>query len=528
MKIYKKRALSLIVLTIFALSFITIPTAFAEIGRPDIVEGYTGIKVGQTLTVKGGVDSLTSGSEVKIYWDYADGPNEHYLASGYGEPDGSYEVEIEVPVTTVGDHFVWVRDVSTDDTNTSLPITIVPSITATPNSGLKTDSITIEGYGFESEEEVWIGFYNFTTCPWAYDYVWSPADNLTSEDTDDTGYFTKNIAVPSDVTFYSANYVFNATSFSGTNAEINFTVTASFDLSATEGPAGSVITIDARGYTPGAPIGSTNVSIQYPSGYWQTTLINLVSETTVSTGSNEGQFSVDLVIPSLPDGEYTIKLDDGTVSGTLNFTVSGNTKVVADPTFGAPGTIITVTGENYTQKAGADVTITINGMNPKTVEVDANGDFETTYSVPATSFDTHDLLAVDEYDVNDTFSFKVGILAVIIQPLSALAGTELTISGVGFYEFGNYNITFGGDLMEYGGEVASPGETVYTKMWVPTVEPGEYEVAIIDDNGATLGVSFTVTGGTTLTPTPSDVALGYNLTLNGVGFAQNGGDADVE
>ena len=94
------------------------------------------------------------------------------------------------------------------------------------------------------------------------------------------------------------------------------------------------------------------------------------------------------------------------------------------------------------------------------------------------------------YGLDAEDDFKVGLIALIINPTSGTAGTELSITGIGF-EDGLYNLTFGDDLNEGYGTVVS--EAIADTFWVSNVEPGTYEVLIVDAVGNELTVLFTVT-----------------------------------
>jgi hypothetical protein len=144
------------------------------------------------------------------------------------------------------------------------------------------------------------------------------------------------------------------------------------------------------------------------------------------------------------------------------------------------------------------------------------GEFTTIASVPAKEFKLWIFNAYDEYDVNGSDTFKIGILAVILSPTSGASGSMLTVTGVGFEAASNYNVSFNGEVVANG--IVGAGEDLSTTFYVPTVEPGEYSLLVNDAPGNELDVPYTVTATTTLEAKPSNVAVLYNLKLNGENF----------
>jgi hypothetical protein len=504
MKIYKKRALSLIVLTIFVLSFVALPSVHAEIGAPTITPGGP-LHVGDIINVAG-TGTLTSGSEVRVYWDYVAGPNSQYIGSGYGEPDGSYSVDVEIPVTTVGIHYVWVLDVETGDTNRSVGVTVDPSLVANPTVGQPDDWIQLSGYGFPSEEEVWI-----TWPPVVGNLTTSPASVMS----DDIGSFSCQVQVPSLA--YGA-YTITATSFSGETANDAFDIQATIDLSESAGPTGWVLGIHGEGFEPDAVLDSSNFTIG-PA------IPMPVVGDTVTVGT-DGTFDANVVIPQAPAGVWTIVVDDttlGTATGT--FEIDGVAYVDVDPTFGAPGATIGVTGGNFTRIAGIDVVLYMDASYLTTLSTDSNGMISGTFSVPALSFDPHTVTATDENGIIGTDGFKVGILAVILSPVSGDSGDWITLTGVGFDPAAAYNVTLDG--IRVGTGVVAGDETIYVEFNVPGLAPGEYLVVVNDASGNEFETSFTVTAAPSLTTDPSNAANKYNVTLIGVNFAYGPGPRSV-
>jgi len=90
-------------------------------------------RVGDTITLTGAVGEVPAGSSVEVYWDYVIGPNAYLLNTTTGSLDGSYEVQIDVPETTVGDHYIWVLYTATGMTVHSGAITVIESESPHPS-----------------------------------------------------------------------------------------------------------------------------------------------------------------------------------------------------------------------------------------------------------------------------------------------------------------------------------------------------------------------------------------------------------
>ncbi len=461
----------------------------------DYVSADTGDK-GDTLTVIG--SGVTAGTTVNVYWDFASGTSIHLLNTTEGDPDGTFELEIDVPSDTVGPHYLWATDVSTGETVSWGTFTMVPKLSLSPSSGLVDDEITISGYGYTDEANLTftIGSANLTV---------SPSDVETDED----GYFTVTFDVPDDV---YATYVITVTDFYDVTESANFVLGASITLTPEEGPTGAVVVVAGRGWTEDANITFTlgGITVQ-------------VVDDDVVTVDDDGEFSVDVVIPDMgTEDEYSLNATEtGSAKGPASedFEVVGLPEFEVSPTYGAPGATITVTGSNFTQIAGTEVTITLDSSPVSslvTAETEADGTFTATFTSPAVAFETYTVTAVDEYSIDEDDAYKVGLIALIINPISGESGTRIAMTGIGFTA-GLYNVTFGDDLYEDFGTVV--GEALSDNFYAPNVAPGIYTILIIDQDENELSVQFSVTAASTVSIDPVVAPNDYNVSISGDNFA---------
>jgi len=197
---------------------------------------------------------------------------------------------------------------------------------------------------------------------------------------------------------------------------------------------------------------------------------------------------------------WKIVADDGfdqTTGNVWNFTTrpeeAQRTPMVSiSPRFGAPGSEIIVSGYNFTPMN--DVTLylngTENGIELVSTTTNSNGSFTTPFTVPAVAFQEYPIYAIDENNVTASETFKVGIIAIIISPTSGYPGTEVTLTGTGFYP-GGYNASLGNiTVIELG--VVSAGETLSDVFTVPALPPDMYRLTVVDGNENELSVMFTV------------------------------------
>ncbi len=488
---------------------IVVPPATPDFSIDYITPGD--VQYDDTLVIIG--SGVTAGTTVNAYWDYASGIYANLLNSTVGKPSGRFEVEIDVPSDYAGDHWLWVVDVSTGETISSDAITMIPRIKLSPSSGLAEDEVTIKGYGFTDEA-------NFTSLTFgAYAITTTPEDI----ETDENGFFEYTFDVPEDATYN--DYTVTATDFYGESASKKFTLGASITLDPEEGPTGTKVEVEGRGYTDDATISFT----------MDGKTVHVVEDDVVTVKS-DGTFSAEIVIPGMDDvDEYEITATESLGlkgPGKEDFDVLGIQEIEVDPTYGSPGATITVTGANFTQIAGTEVTVMIGAQILVTAETESDGTFEDTFISPAIEFTTYDVVATDEdYDIVADDAFKVGLIVLIINPTSGEAGTKLSLTGIGFAE-GDYNVTFTSsdstltELSEEHGTISS-AEALSDTFYVPNFEPGTYYLTVSDTDENELTVHFTVTAISKVVFDPAVAPNDYNVSIEGINFADVK-DGDVE
>ena len=506
MKRNSRGMLSIIVIAILSLSIALPFITVSAISTPLLTPGGPYL-VGDTIMVSDTAGGVSSGSVVEYYWDYVAGPNAVLLNTSLGQPDGGYETNVDVPETPSGWHYIWVKDVATGATVSSAALYIGSSIEADPTSGLGGDVVEVTAYGYNDSAEIWFGLFNQTAVG-VLD--WQSSANLTTSpgtaETDEYGSAIVDVTVPSGIVY--GIYTINCTD--GINwAFFNFTVGPSLVIAVDEGPSGYVISFTGRGYNNSDTIVEGEV-------FWDGWAIPIVGDT-IDVDS-DGDISGEVVAPTDTLAAHNLTVYDGIWSAYDMFTIDGTSVVEVTPTYGPPGTSVTVRGYNFTQIDGTEVDLTIGASTALgTVETNADGTFEATVTAPAIAFGSYPINGTDEYGLNGTDTYKIGILAMLFYPTSGDTGTNVTITGTGFSLGGMYNATLGDELVVENGGIDG-SETLIDWFTVPNMDPGTHTLTVEDDLGNELSGIYTVTADASLTSDPTEAAVGYNVSFTGNGF----------
>jgi hypothetical protein len=501
-----------------------IPTVQVKAIQATDISATSGDK-GDEVTVMG--TGVTGGADISVYWDNA---LKETFTSGSGklnttesEPNGSFEIMFEVPEGLAGAHYIWVKDVSTGDVDPDpIEFTVLPKLSASPDSGLPDDDVTLKGYGFGDEVDV--DEVNVT------DDFGEPVDYGSTE-TSELGSFTLSFEVP-DVGY--GEYTITVMDNEGNVASDTFTVGASITLSKDSGPVGSYLRVEGRGFTNDALIDIGDIVIGEDPTWFTCWIDN--DDDPVEVNS-QGKFRADIVIPSAPEGEWDIMVTEqvGGVPGafaTAGFEIDedGQASIELDPEYGPFGTRITVKGFNFSQLNGLDVTVLVDGPEAETFETDSDGTFEGTVRVTADGPTAVVLAMQADQFIEADENFRVGAVSVILTPDEGPAGTRVTLSGDGFSaaDGDQWNATFEGEEWAESTNIPGSGFIQKTDLWVPSMEPGVYQVIVTEeDTDIQVITEFTITENTYIELNPVVAPNKYNVTVKGYNFAELPEDADL-
>jgi hypothetical protein len=542
-----KRAITVLILTVMILSMMPLMPVKADIGNVVVYEddGVTGTDHGEydeTIVVKG--DGVTAGEDVKLGWDGLkawDG-EKGILNTTEADGDGSFEIWFDVPEATNGTHYIWLKDTDTGDTwgGVTDPVSafnVHSRIKFDPSSGLIDDKITVKGYGFAEEEE--IKELVFIIVAYAdINVTLSPSH----PETDDLGSWEATFRVPTlghdkyDVEVWSRN--------DDTRGLKSFTVGPSITLDVDEGPVGTVVEISGRGFTDLQVIDTGSVTIIHED--WANGVLCFV--TNDDTVEN-GKFKIEIVVPSVDkeDDDYDIVVDDGAGrDADEGFEVTGLAEIEAEPEFGSQGSTISIKGYNFTQESGEEVSLELydeDGLVYITdideYDTDGQGEFEGTFTIPARSSGVYTLMAkqeghgtTDDYNINGTTSFRIGLMIVIPTPNHGPSGALITLTGTGFTENEDWNATLGDETLVDDGDVDGDSNLELNgevpTFFVPTMDPGTYTLTVLDiDSEIEVEADFTVTATTMAETDPLVAPNEYNVSITGRYFSEEEG-TDIE
>ena len=508
-----KKAITLLILVTMIIALI--PALPVQAITVDVLGTTTG-DYGDTITVTGA--GVTAGADVSVYWDnalketFTDGSGK--LNTTDAESSGSFEINLDVPEAVAGDHYIWVKDMSSGDAmRYAAAFTVVPKLSTSPSSGLPGDTITLKGYGYGDEVDV--DAVNIT------DDI-GPAVTYPSTETSDLGSWTGTFKIPTG-TAYNDQYNITAMDNEGNIDTGELKVGASISLSQDMGPVGSYITVSGRGFTPTATIEAGDIDIN-GTAVW-------IYDEPITVKST-GKFTAKIIIPSVAvDEDWIITaIETGGLGNNAeaDFEVDGEAEIEVTPQYGPIGSYVEVEGWNFSAKSGEDVTVELDAAGTKDFETDSNGHFKGTYRIPG-AFGTPDLDAFQtDFGIMADVAFRIGSITVILTPNEGPAGTRVEISGGGFDATDSWNATFDGDewvdstLVNVGGVIAATA-------WVPSIEPGVYEVVIIEeDSEITVTVEFVITEATSIETDPMVAPNEYNVTIIGHNFAEAPDDPTLE
>jgi len=505
-----KKTASILLIASFLLSIIPVPVMGAGV-ITDItdIDGtpITGGVYGDVVRVYG--EGVTAGVEMNMYWDSLtvwDGEN-GFLNSSEAYPDGTFEIWFEVPEGVNGPHYLWFDDTGDDPSFGPESFTVDAMIRLTPGSGLSGDKITINGYGFGDEEDV--------------DTIEFDSDDLSTNPgipvTDELGSWEATFNVPSKA---DNDYTITAEDADANAASETFAIGPAIGLDVEEGPVGTFVEVDGRGFTPSGSVTSITLG-GVDCG---------VTDESDRDIDNDGEFTFECAMPSVSKSgkEYELFVsDDGGKDAKTYFTITGLTGIVLDPMFGPPGTSVSIEGSNFAPSK--QVTISVGTTDVKTLQANSNGEISGSFGIPAIASGTYDVTAEQEdYNIEESRAFRVGTMVAILTPTTGPTGTEVALMGTGFTAGGEWNASMNGKSL-FEDQSVGGDTTLFGTFYVPTLEPGEYTVTITDvDEEIRVMKEFTVTDKTSITMEPIAAPVEYNVTIEGSYFAESDNEIEVE
>ena len=459
---YNRVFRTLVLALIFSLLVLAIPAtpALASIGA--ITISPTNGPVGTTVMASGAGFALNTNYFVKF--------GTTTVVMGTCDINGTFSTSFPVPTKARGQYPVTV---TTDDGDTSNAptFTITPKITLSPSSGGVGDTVTVDGTGFAASSSVTIYF---------------DSTSVKTVTTDANGIFD-------DATFTVPESLVGTHTVKGKDTEdsptVNFTTTQKVTVTPTSGAVGDTVTITGSGFAA-----SSNVTI-----YFDTASVG-----TATTNATGGFTNNTFIIPSTSRGSHTIKAQDASSNyATATFTVAQ--KITITPTSGAPGMTITVSGSGFA--ASKPVTIKYNAVtvttNPATIETDATGSFNISFTVPASVAGTYAVEVSDgtyTASTNFTITINITLSQVTSEASPGHVGMEITMSGTGFKPNSQIKITYTSAPIALATITSNSAGAFSATFKIPKSEHGAHTLTASDGTN-TLQATFTMEQTAPATPT---------------------------
>ncbi|AKG53006.1 hypothetical protein DGWBC_0319 [Dehalogenimonas sp. WBC-2] len=482
------RALPVMLLAALALTATAAPVS-ATVSPPSGIVG-SALSISQT-----GVANSTA---YTVYFAQS-GTDRASAGSVTSSGTGVISASVQVPALPTGTYEVWLRPATGTAYNAG-SFAIAPSLTIAPTSAAVGTTVSVIGNGFAANSIMAVYFGSLST----------PAVQTTSNP---AGSFSAQFTVPSVprslYTIYARDSSFNIA-----YASPGLTVTPGIaTISAATGKVGDTITLTGGGFTA-----SGSVSI-----FWNNS--DGTALATVNADSN-GSINANIIIPAAVRGAHNIIARD--ISTTTNtpgkqFTVTP--KIVLNPSTGAVGSSISVTGTGFGESTSISFEwdgTAIAGVTAATTN--STGSFTKTFNIPTAISGEHTITARDA----SSSAEAVYTLAakITLTPTSGTSGIQVSLSGSGFHPGVTITITYDNTVLSTapGNIVSLANGTFSASFTVPGGVAGNHTVTASDGLGNTATSSFTSTLSADISPVTSTASpgnVGQDLTITGIGFLPN-------
>jgi hypothetical protein len=355
--------------------------------QTDLIEGPVGTEV--TLNGYG----FSNGQDIRVTL-YQGAVEKGEEETADANSNGSWTLTYTIPSTPRGNYIlkveakegtIWVGWVNKD-------FKVTPQITTNTDEGTVGQTIEVSGTGFASEEEdIEVTFDGEVVKPVTYPNV------------NENGSWNTVITVPP---LQSGTYPIDA-SGKLTRArdvpDVDFTVSPGVWVDPTSAYVGDTITVAGGGFEPE----ETGIRVTFAGQVVATGI----------TADGDGVWESSFVLPAGAFSSQTISAS-GDITSTVTTTLNIKAQIIAlSPTEGAPGDLVTLTGNGF--HGSQALTVTIGGVaaseNPQT---QSNGNFNISFRVPRGSPEGERILVVtDAGGATDSIDFTVTEKILSTTPL---------------------------------------------------------------------------------------------------------------
>jgi len=285
-------------------------------------------------------------------------------------------------------------------------------ITLSPSSGVPGTEVTVRGYNFTADE--WVDIYYYPN---------GARTRVADEETNSAGYFRVTFIVPESCTGVHEVYAEDEDEI---DAYDDFTVEPGLIVDPEEGPVGTNVTVEGRGFAED----EEDIELRYyiDGDY-------VVVEDDI-TADDDGSWEVSFQIPPSAQGDHEIDAEgDETQDHEVEDAIFEVTPGISlNKLSGSVGDNITMMGSGFEDNE-RDITILFDGEAVVTeIRADETGSWNGSFEVPEMPTGEYSVTAEGEQTEKEdisalSFEIEPGL---VLSPDEGHVGTDLTVTGRGF------------------------------------------------------------------------------------------------
>lgn len=367
----------LLIVLIVCIAAIALPAVPAQAQGARITLSPDDGVPGEEVTVRG--YNFTDEEWVDIYY-YPNGVGIR-VAEIETDEDGDFRVTFEVPESYAGPHKVLAEDEYGVDASDYF--TVEPGLTVDPEEGPVGTNVTVEGYGFDEEEEDIEVYFDSEVV----------AENIEA---DEDGSWQTSFQIPSSA---KGSYKIDAEGDESQDYDVEdatFEVTPEISLNKSSGSVGDNITMTGTGFEDE----DSYIKILFAGEEAET-------EPEIIRADENGSWKAAFKVPEMPTGEYSVTAEGERTRkedvNELSFEIG--TGLVLSPDEGHVGMNLTVVGHGF--DTNEDVVIRYDGSQIETATTNSIGSFTAIFPVPESQHGEREVTANDSAGNNATAIFTM-------------------------------------------------------------------------------------------------------------------------
>jgi large repetitive protein len=232
------------------------------------------------------------------------------------------------------------------------------------------------------------------------------------------------------------------------------------------------------------------------------TPLGLNTTTVTTTGTNAYNLSAQFTVPTIPAGQYTVLVGDGTRSATTALNVTPS--ITLTPNTGLKGSTTVISGNGFGPTSV--VSVKFNGVavttTPAAQSTDASGILAAgvntvTITIPVTAVASNTVTVTDALGNSATALYNVTAPTLLATPATGGVGTTVQLIGSGFTASSPMVVQVGGAVVVTA-PVGITGDSFLAYIQIPAGTPaGSTVITATDAKNNVAIVQFNVTSGGT-------------------------------